>query len=184
MHCALAFQYERLPALRLGLGIANEATRRATAICIAPREPPGSPEEVPAAVKLATALALGPMFSAQILGEPFFVPVYGPLLIACVAVESRLDGPPVAIALSFATLVYASGMNVFGSPPETLPITVAINAAATLSLILTESDEAKANSRLEGSANRGKDRALALVLTLALSGLLVATAIPVGSLRP
>ena len=150
---------------------------------IAQIPPPDKPEEVSAEQKLATALALGPMFTSQILGEQFFVPVYGPLLMLCGAAENRIDGPPAAITLLFATALYAGGVKFSGNAPETLSITIAINAVAALLLVVTESDEARARGRTEGSTLRGEDRGLALVLTLGLTLFLAATAIPVASLQ-
>lgn len=118
---------------------------------------------------------------AQVLGEPYFVPVYMPLLFLCSAVEGRLDGVPAAAALAAATVLYAGGVTIAGSPPATLPVTVAVNVAALLLLVLLE--PADAASTDWGRRLRNEDKLLALVLALGLTVFLIQTASPVASLR-
>ena len=100
--------------------------------CIAMSSVPPPPPPPPDAKALPIALALGPLFLSQIIGEQYFVPVYLPLLMFCGAVEGRIDGAPAASTLAASTLLYALGSNFNDQQPGTALVAVNVVACAML----------------------------------------------------
>eukprot|EP00964_Phaeocystis_antarctica_P076764 scaffold47493_cov63-Phaeocystis_antarctica.AAC.1 len=83
---------------------------------------------------LPTALALGPLFLSQVIGEPYFVPVYLPLLVYCTVVAGRIGGPPAATALASSTLLYV-GVSELAHIATPSTLLLEINAAACVLLV-------------------------------------------------
>ena len=152
---------------------------------------------------LPTALALGPLFLSQVIGEPYFVPAYLPLLVYCTVVAGRIGGPPAATALASSTLLYV-GVSDLAQLATPSALLLEINAAACVLLVATTflpparslqggdkglADKGADSQPLregEGSADGlvfPEDTALALVLTLALTLFLTLTMAPVAGLR-
>ena len=159
---------------------------------------------------LPTALALGPLFLSQVIGEPYFVPVYLPLLVYCTVVAGRIGGPPGATALASSTLLYVGVSDLAHiATPSTLLLE--INAATCVLLVavsflplarsLQSGDKGLAEKGAdnqpqprpqpqlrvgEGTADGLvllEDTVLALVLTVALTLFLTLTMAPVAGLR-
>ena len=157
---------------------------------------------------LPTALALGPLFLSQVIGEPYFVPVYLPLLVYCTVVAGRIGGPPAATALASSTLLYV-GVSELAHIATPSTLLLEINAATCVLLVavsflplarsLQSGDKGLAEKGAdnqpqpqpqlregEGTADGLvliEDTALALVLTVALTLFLTLTVAPVAGLR-
>ena len=142
----------------------------------------GCAEEPPR--RWPTALAIGPMVVAQVVGAQFFVPVYLPLLMLSGAIEGRVDGWPAAAALGASTALYALFVTlVDATSGATLPVLVGVNAAAASLLLLLDPPRPPQASGTSGELG-GSDKLFALVLTLGLSLFLTTTTSQVASLRP
>ena len=159
---------------------------------------------------LPTALALGPLFLSQVIGEPYFVPVYLPLLVYCTVVAGRIGGPPAATALASSTLLYV-GVSELAHIATPSTLLLEINAAICVLLVavsflpparsLQSGDKGLAEKGAdsqpqprpqpqlhvgEGTADGLvllEDTVLALVLTVALTLFLTLTMAPVAGLR-
>lgn len=70
------------------------------------------------------------------MGEPYFVPLYLPLLVFSTVVTGRIGGPPAATALASSTLLYmgVSGLHRAHISTPSTPLLV-INAAACVLLV-------------------------------------------------
>lgn len=184
----------------IALPTATVAWRARHATAVAETPTPSEP--------LPTALALGPLFLSQVIGEPYFVPVYLPLLVYCTVVAGRIGGPPAATALASSTLLYV-GVSELAHIATPSTLLIEINAAACVLLVaasflppassLQGGDEGLAEKGAdnqpqpqpqlregEGTADGLvliEDTALALVLTVALTLFLTLTVAPVAGLR-
>ena len=150
-------------------------------------------EEPPQQKTLPTALALGPLFLAQVIGEQYFVPVYLPLLMFTGATEGRIDGPPAAAALATSTLLCLGGSWLTHTSSGTSTFLIGANVVCAALLLVIESvtvtgapslgEDKAAQKRGGDGLVRREDTALALVVTLALCAFLTTTGNPVAGLR-
>ena len=125
--------------------------------------PPPPPRAVP------TALALGPLFLAQCVGEQYFVPTYLPLLMFVAASEGRTDGLPAASALAIATLIYAVGSALTDTQPGS--VLLAANIAACVLLVVDSLRKPEPSAPGAASESLSYDEAINQIARKAEQGL-------------